>query len=532
MSRISKWAVKAGLAALVIATVAGCAQRRAPVVIPQGSPPPRAMQTQPLPQQRFPSVPPVRAYPRSQASPFERDTPSGIETAPLPDADYYDFGQPDFPSLAQRSAPRIAEAPRIKPPLPDSAPDLVTDPGTPPDQPRASDDYATLLDEDGNPRGGIGSNTEREAERGALEGRKFGDYPGAAAAGGPVLVALLVPETDKRGSVRALADGLAKAASLAAADFNESRLNLRKYDTGGEPGKAAEAARNAIADGAQLIIGPLFSGSAAAVRPVVQQAGVQAIAFTTDESVLGGGLYSIGFLPGTEIDRMISYAAARDLNQIAVFAPDTPYGKVVYDGTRAAAARSGATIARLQPFQPDFKALDSTAKQFASYYESNPDMDAILFATNGQMLQGLASYLAYNKVLPTTVKYMGLGLWDEKETFREGTLRGGWFPGVAPLLKSDFSGRYQSAYGGEPPSIAFLGYDAVAVAAALLREGADKPFSAQALQQPSGFTGMSGLFRFRRDGRNDRSLSILEVGRREFKVRDPAPRDFSGLAGG
>lgn len=518
MSRNSNWAVRLGLAALIAVTVAGCAQRKSPVYIPQGSPPPRAVESRPLP-------PVQRAYPRGPVQPY--DIPDRAPYDPrAAQLDYETFGQEPFPEISENPAPRVAAAPRLKPPRPDPEPDVSTDPGEDPDLPRASDDYATLLDEDGNPREGVGSATQDAG----VQDRTYGEYPGAA--GGRVLVALLVPDSDKRGSVRALADGLAKAASLAAADFKEPRLDLRKYDTGGDPAKAAEAARQAIADGAQLIVGPLFSGSAAAVRPVAQAAKVQVIAFTTDESVLGGGLYSIGFLPGAEIDRMISFAASRDMTRMAAFAPDTPYGKVVYDGLGRAAKRSGVEIVRVQPFQPDFKAIDSTAKQFAAFYVDEPDLDAILFATNGQLLQGLASYLAYNKVLPTQVKYMGLGLWDEKETFREGNLRGGWFPGVDPALKADFNGRYASAYGGEPPGIAFLGYDAVAVAAALLRSGGGEPFSARALQDPSGFTGMSGLFRFRADGRNDRALSILEVGRREFRMVDPAPRDFSGLAGG
>lgn len=512
---------RVGVVALLLA-VSGCYQRKAPVYVPQGNPPPRAVQTQP-----WPGVPP---YQQPLVTAPEQPRPSEGQPAP--------YERPDLGINADRPPqPRIAQVPRLKPPRADRAPEAPASSDQPPgadERPKVSDDYATLLGEDGKPPAGVGSATREEARDGGLEGRRYGDYPGLAAAKGPaVLVAILVPESDKRGSIRQLADGLAKAASLAAADFDEPRLELRKYDTGGEPAKAAEAARRAVADGAKLIIGPLFSGSASAVRPVAQQAGIAAIAFTTDESVLGGGLYSIGFLPKTDINRIISYAARRDMKDIAALAPDTPYGAVVYSESRAAASRSGANIVRVQPFQPDFRAMESTAKEFAKFYENAPNVDAILLAANGQELQGLASYLAYNKVLPSQVKFLGLGLWDEKETFREGTLKGGWFPGVDPASKGDFNGRYEAAYGSNPPSIAFLSYDAVAVAATLLRMGGGKdPFTRQALQNPSGFTGMSGLFRFRSDGRNDRALSILEVGRGEFRVVDPAAQDFSGLAGG
>lgn len=503
------------IAAMIL--VSGCAQRRAEVVIPQGSPPRAA-----VPEKPWPNVPPP-PQPRGPVQPvppvYTPQPPiARLPVAPSPNADV----PPDLPSEpGEGGTPPSLSG--VQPP-----PDLSA-PGT---RPGASEDYSTLLG-DGDPTGDTAP--EIDGLTGTDDESPYGPYSGAGGgvgAGESVLVALLVPETDKRPSVRNLADGLAKAASLAAADLNEPRLTLRQYDTAGDPRQAAEAAKQALADGAKLIIGPLFSGSAVAVRPVAQQAGVSTIAFTTDESVLGGGLYSIGFLPQTEIERIISYTARRGLTNIAALAPDTPYGRVIYDQSRAAAARSGATIVRVQPFKPDFTAMDATAKDFADFYK-NAKVDAILMATSGKTLQGLSSYLAYRKVLPTKVKYIGLGLWDERETLREPSLRGGWFPGVDRALKADFDGRYKSAYGSAPPSISVLGYDAVAVAAALLRaDTSGKPFSAQTIQRPSGFSGMSGLFRFRPDGRSNRALSILEVGSREFRVIEKAPRDFADQAGG
>jgi branched-chain amino acid transport system substrate-binding protein len=49
------------------------------------------------------------------------------------------------------------------------------------------------------------------------------------------------------------------------------------------------------------------------------------------------------------------------------------------------------------------------------------------------------------------------------------------------------------------------------------------------LTNPSGFTGVDGLFRFRGDGTNERGLAVLRVGP-SAQVISPPPRSF-GAAG-
>ena len=58
---------------------------------------------------------------------------------------------------------------------------------------------------------------------------------------------------------------------------------------------------------------------------------------------------------------------------------------------------------------------------------------------------------------------------------------------------------------------ATLAYDAVALVAALVKTQGKQRFSAEVLTNPSGFTGIDGLFRFRPDGTNQRGLAVLRV---------------------
>ncbi len=48
------------------------------------------------------------------------------------------------------------------------------------------------------------------------------------------------------------------------------------------------------------------------------------------------------------------------------------------------------------------------------------------------------------------------------------------------------------------------------------------------LTNPSGFSGIDGLFRFRSDGTNERGLAVLRVAAAGAQIISPAPRSFGG----
>ena len=49
------------------------------------------------------------------------------------------------------------------------------------------------------------------------------------------------------------------------------------------------------------------------------------------------------------------------------------------------------------------------------------------------------------------------------------------------------------------------------------------------LTQNSGFAGVSGAFRLRRDGTNERALAVATIRSNQVVVLDPAPRSFGGF---
>ena len=81
-------------------------------------------------------------------------------------------------------------------------------------------------------------------------------------------VALLVPMSGRTAEV---GQSLANATTMALLDTNAENIRITTYDTSGGAGAAA---RQAIADGNKLILGPLLADNVPAVQAAARPAGV------------------------------------------------------------------------------------------------------------------------------------------------------------------------------------------------------------------------------------------------------------------
>jgi ABC-type branched-subunit amino acid transport system substrate-binding protein len=348
--------------------------------------------------------------------------------------------------------------------------------------------------------------------------------PGSAPVAGIKLrVALLLPLS---GANNALGNAMLDAAQMALFDVADDRLELLPHDTQNTPQGAAEAARAALADGAKLIIGPLLAAEVSAVKAVARGGDVPVLAFSTSTALAGDGTYLMGFLPREEIERVTGFAHAKGVNRFAALAPRTPYGEIAIEAMRAAAQKSGASLGRVDFYDPATQDLAPLVKRFAA---AGRDFDALLLPEGGARLRTLAPLLPYYDVEPDKVHFLGTGLWDEPGIGNEPALNGGWYAAPAPAAREDFEKRFREFYHRAPPRLATLAYDATALAAVLAHGENGGDFSAQALTNPSGFAGVDGIFRLRADGLVQRGLAVLEVRKDGNRIVDPAPETFQAL---
>ena len=357
--------------------------------------------------------------------------------------------------------------------------------------------------------------------------------PSPTAALGPAKVALLVPLS---GANAELGQALLDAAQLALFESGADRLILVPRDTGGNAAGAAGAARAVIGEGARLMLGPLLAPEVEAVKPIAQEAHINVIAFSTVTSLAGGNIYLMGFLPRQEVVREVGYARERGLARFAALAPNSPYGHLMADALREVASGSGGSVTKVEFFDPRAADVSPAIQRLlpggAESVPASPPavpFDALLLPEGGTRLKQIAAQVKGAGGNSNPVQLLGSGLWDTPDIGSDPALIGGWFASSPPEARQQFERRFSATYGHNPPRLASLGYDAAALAAVLARGQTGEPFSQQAILNPSGFTGVDGLFRFTPGGLVQRGLAVLEVEPQGTSIVSPAPQSFQDV---
>jgi branched-chain amino acid transport system substrate-binding protein len=347
-------------------------------------------------------------------------------------------------------------------------------------------------------------------------------------AGQTVKVALLLPLTSNSGAQQ-VAKAMKQAGELALFDFDKPNVQLIPKDTRGTPDGARQAAQEAVKEGSELIIGPLFANEVSSVAPVAQAANIPVIAFSSDRSVAGSGVYLLSFVAGSDVPRMISYAVSKGKTRFAALFPQNDYGRLAEQAFQRAVQENNGQVVMTKTFPPDANGMLPPVKEMSvlAKKDAPPQIDAIFIPAGGDTLPSLAPLFPYYEMDTKNVKLMGLSGWDYSGVGKEGALQGGWFAAPDPKGWKDFTRRYVETYKDAPPRLASLSYDAVSLAISLSTNPPDRRFVASELTRATGFQGVDGLFRFRPDGTSERGFAIMEVQKYGNQVIEPAPSSFN-----
>src|SRR5712671_4399383 len=129
-----------------------------------------------------------------------------------------------------------------------------------------------------------------------------------AVGSGQVKVGLILP-LSAAGNAGIAAQSMKNAAEMALAEFQNPNIQLLIKDDAGTPQGAQQGTQQALDEGAEIILGPLFALSVPATAQLTRARGISVIAFSTDSSVAGRGVYLLSFLPESDVNRIIDYAA-------------------------------------------------------------------------------------------------------------------------------------------------------------------------------------------------------------------------------
>src|SRR5262249_52034318 len=343
---------------------------------------------------------------------------------------------------------------------------------------------------------------------------------------GDFRVGLILP-LSANGNAGVVGQAMRNAAEMALAELGESNIQVLPKDDAGTSQGAQLAAQQAIDEGTQVILGPLFAHSVTSAKQIARNRGVPIIAFSTDSNVAGGGTYLLSFLPESDVDRVVAYAISQGKRSFIGLVPGNAYGSVVEGEFKQSVARRGGRVMALEHYAEERSKIGDAARLVA---QAAGGADALFIPDGGEAVSDVVAALSAAGVNPRKFALMGTQLWDDPKIFANPALEGGWYPAPDPDGFRAFAERYRSRYRQDPPRTAASASDAVSLIAALVKTQGSQRITNEVLINPSGFAGIDGVFRFRNDGTNQRGLAVFRVTPSGGQVTAPASKTFGGSA--
>jgi branched-chain amino acid transport system substrate-binding protein len=325
-------------------------------------------------------------------------------------------------------------------------------------------------------------------------------------------VAVLLPLSGKSADV---GKQMLDAASLGVVDASVARgqktsVVLIPKDTSTSPTIAQNAANEAIAQGAEMIIGPLFSQSVLDVAKVATPKHVPVLALTNNRQVAQTGVHVFGFAPEDQVKRISDYALMQDMGHIALLAPNDMYGQVVTNALKANLSAKGGVLTASENYGKRSSNMVAAAKRLQESYRLQP-FKALMIADTITNSELLLKSLKEQGLDLSNITLLGTALWEDGAITPISPLVGGLYATTDPKLYSSFTRRFNAVYGYEPRKIASLTYDAVRL---LAERGKNI--------QGNGLGMATGAYKINASGITERNLAVMRFTSTGTEVVSPA----------
>ena len=343
---------------------------------------------------------------------------------------------------------------------------------------------------------------------------------------GPVRVALLLPLSGDP-SLTAVGTSMANSAELAMA-FVQANPNLGDNitisikDTGATAAGAAQAATQAVSEGASLILGPLRADQVTAAGQVAKAAGISVIGFSNNSGVASPGVFLLNVLPEIEVKRSMSYVQKVGQRAIAGVFPSTDFGRIQEGAFRQAMSELGMNAVAVYSFKTEAEARTVVTQVIPLLQSGQIDT---LFIPDRATAPSIANLLQEGGIAAGGVQLVGSGDWNGDPSIANTTsLAGAIFPAPDQTGLNALTTEYQARFGTAPHPFATLAYTATILANAKSLANGTPRYDRGLLTAAAGFNGRDGVFRFLPDGRSEFALSIRQVSIGGSLVAEEAPK--------
>ncbi|MBZ9995279.1 ABC transporter substrate-binding protein [Mesorhizobium sp. BH1-1-4] len=344
--------------------------------------------------------------------------------------------------------------------------------------------------------------------------------PGVAAPGpgqatqtlgtGPARIAMLLP-LSAPGSVGENGRKMLDAAKLAMTDLGNPLLTLTVEDTRGDATYSQQLAVKAITSGAKVVIGPTELPAAQHVaklsgsnRPVVLA--------LADNFAGGPGVYAVCL---TEADSAAAGAgaiAAKGGKKFVLLVPAGASADIFEKRVANSLSVYGAALAITIPYT----SADSAAKAVADMGSLVDAPDAVIVASGDSNPSPILIALKAKGIPGKSTSVVGTNRWLEHPT--SPLFEGAYIATLDQHETGPISDRFKATFNYQADINVAYAYDMVALTAGIASAAGPNGFNRQVFENPNGFRGSTGLFRFRADGSSERSMPFYRIEKGALKL--------------
>lgn len=301
------------------------------------------------------------------------------------------------------------------------------------------------------------------------------------------------------------------AAKLAMTDIGNGLLTLTVEDTKGDSALASKMAITAITTGSKVVIGPTELTAAQHIATLSGSKRPPVLALA-DNFAGGAGVYAVLLGEADSAAAGAAGLAAKGSKKFVLLVADGPNAGAMEKRVANSLSIYGAALA----VTLRYSAGDGAAKAVDEMGSLVDAPDAVIVASGNGSPSPVLAALKSKGIPGKTVSVVGTNRWLEHPM--DPLFEGAFIATLDPSETGPIADRFRTAYNYPADVNVAYAYDMVALTAGIASAIGPDGFSKKVLENPNGFRGSTGLFRFRADGSSERSMPFYRIEKGALKL--------------
>ncbi|TJV26232.1 MAG: ABC transporter substrate-binding protein [Mesorhizobium sp.] len=301
------------------------------------------------------------------------------------------------------------------------------------------------------------------------------------------------------------------ATKLAMTDIGNGLLTLTIEDTKGDSAQASKLAVTAITTGSKVVIGPTELPAAQHIATLSGSKRPPVLALA-DNFAGGAGVYAVLLGEADSAAAGAAGLAAKGSKKFVLLVADGPNAGAMEKRVANSLSIYGAALA----VTLRYSAGDGGAKAVDEMGSLVDAPDAVIVASGNGSPAPILAALKSKGIPGKTMSVVGTNRWLDHPM--DPLFEGAFIATLDPSETGPIADRFRTTYNYPADVNVAYAYDMVALTAGIASAVGPDGFSKKVLENPNGFRGSTGLFRFRADGSSQRSMPFYRIEKGALKL--------------